>query len=178
MESHGLFEIIKEHLQHPEYLHTLLRIFPVEGLILGVLALIIALAMKSRQAQIVALVLIFICSALTWPVVYLGEQGFDKVESIASSNDEAHAWLEAHAYRGTRAAIVFYILAAVSLAALLVPWKFPKSRLPLACATLLMSFLALAAGVWVSFAGGQIRHGEFRLDGMPPEKPDVYDTMH
>jgi uncharacterized membrane protein len=176
LETHSLFQLIKEHLQQPEYLHALLRVFPVEGLALGILALIIALILRSRQAQITALALVFVCSASIWPVVHFGEQGYDRIESMTSS-DQAHAWLEAHAYRGTKGAFVFYILAAVSLLALVVPWKFPKSALPLACATLLLSFIAMGVGAWIAYAGGQIRHSEFRY-GMPPEKPDVYDNMH
>jgi hypothetical protein len=167
-----LMELIKDHLKQPEYLHSLLRVFPVEGLALGMLALIISLVQRSRPAQITALILVFFCSAMAWPVVKFGEQGYDKIESI--SNDAGYAWLDAHAQRATKAAIVFYILAAVSLAALLVPWKYPKSAVPLAAVTLLLSFAALAAGGWISYAGGQIRHSEFRY-GTPPEKPGDYD---
>lgn len=176
METPSLFEIIRDHLSKPEYIHTLLRVFPVEGLVLGVLALIIALVMRSRQAQVTALVLIFICSALTWPVVYFGEQGYDKIESI--SNDTGYAWLDAHAQRATKAKYVFYVLAWVSLAALLAPWKFPKTSLPLALSTLVLCFLALCAGAWISYAGGQIRHSEFRETptSTPPEKPGVYEN--
>src|ERR1035441_1564071 len=116
----------------PEYLHALLRVFPVEGLALGVLALIIALALRSRPAQITALVLIVFCSGMTWPVVHFGEQGYDRVEAL--SNDTGYAWLDAHAQRATKAKYVFYILAVVSLAALVVPWKFPKASLALALA--------------------------------------------
>lgn len=175
MQNPGLLELIKEHLRQPEYLHALLRVFPVEGLALGVLALIIALALRSRPAQITALALIFLCSASAWPVVYFGEHAYDRIESMTSS-DQAHAWLEAHAYRGTKKAFVFYIVAAVSLAALVVPGKFRKTSLSLTCATLALSFAALAVGAWIAYAGGQIRHSEFRY-GTPPEKPDVYDTM-
>ncbi len=176
MQNYSLLELIKEHLRQPEYLHALLRVFPVEGLSLGILALIIALALRSRQAQITALALIFLCSAMAWPVVHFGGESFDRVESLTSS-DAAHHWLEAHAYRGTKNAYVFYIVAVVSLAALVVPWKFPKTSLWLACSTLLLSLIALGVGAWISYAGGQIRHSEFRY-GTPPEKPDVYDTIH
>lgn len=176
MQNPGLFEIVKEHLRQPEYVHALLRVFPVEGLALGTLGLMIALALRSRPALITALVLVFLCSASAWPTVYFGEQGYDRVETLSSS-DDAHAWLEAHAYRGTKNVWVFYVVAAVSLAALVVPWKFRKTSLSLAAATLVLSLAALCVGAWIAYAGGQIRHGEFR-NGTPPEKPDAYDTIH
>jgi len=170
----GLYELIREHLKQPEYLHALLRVFPVEGLALSILALIISMVLRSRQAQITALILVFFCAAMAWPVVKLGEQGFDATES--RSNDAGYAWLDAHAQRATKLAPLFYVLAAVSLAALLLPWKFPKTALPLAVLTLLMAFVALGAGGWISYAGGQIRHSEFRY-GTPPEKLGEYEKM-
>jgi hypothetical protein len=139
------------------------------------LALAIAMILRSRPAQITALVLVFICSASAWPVKILGEQAYDKIESM--SNDQGYAWLDAHAQRATKAMFVFYIVAAVSVAALLVPWKFPKSALPLAAVTLLLCFAAMGAGAWISYAGGQIRHSEFRIDGTPPEKSGEYEKM-
>ena len=68
METQSFFELVQAHLKQPEYLHSVLRVFPVEGLALGMLALIIALVLKSRPAQITALILVFVCSAMAWPV--------------------------------------------------------------------------------------------------------------
>jgi len=174
MDTNSLSDLVKQHLQQPEYLHSLLRVFPVEGLSLGMLALIISLVMRSRPAQIIALILVFLCSAAAWPTAKLGEQGYDAIE--AKSKDNAYAWLDAHAQRAEKALFVFYTLAGVALLALVVPWKFPKSAIPLASLTLVLCFVAMAAGIWISYAGGQIRHSEFRY-GTPPETPGGYDKM-
>lgn len=170
----GLLELAKEHLKQPEYLHVLLNPLPVYGVGLGILALIIAMALRSRPAQITALVIVFLSSASAWPVAEFGEQGYDRIESMSSST--GYAWLDAHAQRATKAMFVFYTLAAVSLLALVVPWKFPKAALWLNTITLLLSIIALGVGIWIAYAGGQIRHKEFQY-GMPPEKPGVYDKM-
>jgi hypothetical protein len=170
----NLIELIREHLKQPEYLHTLLRVFPVEGLMLGLLALVISMFQRSRPAQITALILIVICAASAWPVGKFGEQAYDTIEAI--SDKDAYAWLDAHAQRATKALFVFYTLAAVALLALVVPWKFPKTSAPLAVATLVLGIAALAAGIWISYAGGQIRHKEFRY-GLPPEKLGEYEKM-
>lgn len=170
----GFFELVSAHLKQPEYLHTLLRVFPVEGLMLGMLALVIALFQRSRPAQITALILIVVCAASVWPVAKFGEQAYDSIEAV--SDKDGYAWLDAHAQRATKAVFVYYILAAVALLALVVPWKFPKTKMPFAILTLALGVAALAAGVWISYAGGQIRHKEFRY-GLPPEKLGEYEKM-
>ena len=167
-------DLVKQHIKQPEYLHALLRVFPVEGLSLGMLALIISMILRSRPAQITALILIFVCSAMAWPVARLGEQAYDVIEP--KSGPEAYAWLDAHAQRAEKALVVFYSLAGIALVALVLPWKFPKTAVPLAALTLLTAFAAMGAGAWISYAGGQIRHSEFRY-GTPPEQPGGYEKM-
>jgi hypothetical protein len=174
VETNSLLDLIREHLNQPEYLHSLLRVFPVEGLMLGMLALVISMVQRSRPAQVTALVLILVCAASAWPVAEFGEQGYDRVESM--SDKDGYAWLDAHAQRATKGIFVFYTLAAIALLALVVPWKFPKTSAPLAIATLVLGIATLGAGIWISYAGGQIRHKEFRY-GLPPEKPGEYDKM-
>ena len=174
MDNPSFYELVKEHLNQPEYLHALLRVFPVEGLSLGMFALVISFFQKSRAAQITALVLICLCAASAYPVVRLGEQAYDVIEP--KSSDAALAWLDAHAQRAEKALIVFYTLTGVSFLALMVPLKYPKSATPLAALTLAVAIAAMGAGMWISYAGGQIRHSEFRY-GTPPEQLGGYDKM-
>ncbi len=170
----SLLDIVTEHLKEPEYLHVILNPLPVYGLALGILALGIGMASRSRAAQVTALVIVFLSAASAWPVKKYGEQAYDSIES--RSDDAGYAWLDAHAQRATRFIFVFYIAAAVAAAALLVPWKYPASSLPLSGATLLASLVALGFGCWIAYAGGQIRHSEFRF-GKPPEKLGDYEKL-
>lgn len=178
METNSLFDLVREHLKQPEYLHVLLNPLPIYGLATGALALIVALALRSRRAHIAALAIVFVSAASAWPVAEFGEQSYDRVETM--SNKTSYAWLDAHAQRATKSLWVFYALAGVALAALAAPWKFPKTGVPLAAATLLLAFVALGVGAWIGYAGGQIRHTEFRSEfnsGLPPEKPGGYEKM-
>jgi len=170
----NLPEIITEHLKEPEYLHVILNPLPVYGLALGALALFIAILSRSRAAQVTALVIVFISALSAWPVKKFGEEAYDTIES--KSDDAGYAWLDAHAQRATRFIFVFYIAAAAAAAALLAPWKFPKTSIPLSCLTLLLSLVALGFGVWIAYAGGQIRHTEFRF-GKPSEKLGDYEKL-
>ena len=156
-------------LQQPEYIHVLLNPLPVYGLAIGVIGLIVSLFLRSRHAQITALVLIFIAAASVWPVVHYGEEAYDRVLSMADSDGEA--WLKAHEHRAENLEYVFYALALIAVAAILIPKKWPTAAMPLAVATLIVALVSLGCGVYIAYAGGKIRHREFRTGPPPQTKP-------
>lgn len=152
-------------LKQPEYVHVLLNPLPVYATAMGVLALAVALAMRSRPAQIVALLIIFVGCGSVWPVMEYGEHGYDRVYSM--SNTDGQKWLDAHAHRADKCAPVFYLTAVIALAAITVGWKLPKAGTWLTVVALLAAIACVGLGGWIGHAGGQIRHSEFR-DGPPP----------
>jgi hypothetical protein len=157
-------------LQQPEYIHVLLNPLPVYGLLTGLIGLVIALILKSRGAQIATLTLVLISSASAWPVYEFGQQGYDRVLSMA---DEAgQAWLDEHRERGEDLIWIFYVLAALSAIAIAAPIKWPKSSLPLAVAVILLGAVTLGGGVYIAYAGGRIRHREFRNEPPPPKRSE------
>jgi hypothetical protein len=162
-----MIETLLRDLRQPEYVHTLLNPLPIYGLTIALLALVIALLQRSRSGQVTALVLIFVCAASAWPVVVFGERAYDNI--LTSSDDDGRAWLEAHEERAESLMYIFYACAAVAAAAIFVPMKWPKAALPLAVATLLLALGSLGAGASIAWAGGKIRHREFRTVP-PPEK--------
>jgi hypothetical protein len=147
-------------LQQPEYLHVLLNPLPVYGLAVALFGLIAVLYLGSRRGQIMALILIFATAASAWPVAELGETAYDRVLSMA--DEPGQAWLKAHADRGKKLIYFFYALALLAAAAIFAPKKWPKSARPLAIATLLLAVVSLGAGGYIAYAGGKIRHPEFR----------------
>lgn len=160
-------------LQQPEYVHVLLNPLPVYGLAVGTIGLIVALCLRTRAAAITALVLIFIAAGSVWPVVHYGEEAYDRVLSMTDSDGEA--WLKAHEQRAKKLEYVFYALALLAAAAIVLPKKWPAAATPLAVATLIIAFVSLGAGGYVAYAGGKIRHREFRTAPPPhakvPENP-------
>jgi disulfide bond formation protein DsbB len=159
--------LIERLSQQPEYLHVLLNPLPIYGLAMGLIGLIIALALRSRPAKIVALVIIFLSAASAWPVFELGEKAANHVESLADA--DGRAWLEAHEHRADQFIFFFYGLAVLSAVAITAPLKWPKSSPLLAIAVLLLGGAVLGMGGYIAYAGGKIRHREFRLEP-PPEK--------
>jgi hypothetical protein len=157
-------------LRQPEYVHVLLNPFPIYGLAAGLIGLLVALFLRSRHAQIATLAIVVFASAMAWPVFELGERAQDRVLSM--SDDDGQAWLEAHQHRAEQVIYFFYALALVSLLAIVLPAIFPRSSLLLAFVTLLFGFVVLGMGAYVGYAGGKIRHREFRNVPPPKEKSE------
>jgi hypothetical protein len=152
--------------RQPEYVHVLINPLPIYGLAMGWIGLIIALALKSRRAQIATLAIVLISSVSAWPAVEFGEEGYDRV--LAMTDEDGHAWLDEHQHRAEQFIYVFYALAVLSAAAIGIPIKWSKSSGPLVISVLLLGALAIGTGVHIARAGGKIRHREFRNEPPPP----------
>ena len=161
-------------LQQPEYVHVLLNPLPVYGLGMGLLALVIALFFRSRPARVVALALIGASAISAWPVAHYGEDGYDRV--LAMEDEEGGAWLKAHMERAERFEIIFYALAVLAFTAIAVPIIWPRAELSLTIATFLVAAVTLVLGSWIGYAGGKVRHSEFR--NSPPPKVEEQDHSH
>ncbi len=157
-------------LQQPEYIHVLLNPLPVYGLLVGWVGLIIGLVLRSRPAQIATLSLVLLSSISAWPVYEFGEQGYDRVLSM--TDEPGEAWLDEHRHRAENLIWVFYALAAVSTFAIAAPIKWPKSSMPLAVAVVLLGAVTLGSGTYIAYAGGRVRHREFRNETPPPKRPE------
>jgi len=157
-------------LQQPEYIHVLLNPLPVYGLLVGWVGLIIGLVLRSRPAQIATLSLVLLSSISAWPVYEFGEQGYDRVLSM--TDEPGGAWLDEHMHRAENLIWVFYALAAVSAFAIAAPIKWPKSSMPLAVAVVLLGAVTLGSGTYIAYAGGRVRHREFRNETPPPKRPE------
>ena len=168
-----MIETLLRDLRQPEYIHVLINPLPIYGLVMGWIGLIIALVLKSRRAQIATLSLVLIGSVSAWPVFEFGEQGYDRV--LAMSDEDGHAWLDEHMHRAEQFIYVFYALAVLSAAAIAVPIKWPKSAGPLVISVLLLGAAALGAATHIAYAGGRIRHREFRNESPPPIRAEHED---
>ncbi len=170
------FESILNHLKQPEYVHVLLNPLPIYGIALGIVALAVSMIARNRRAHVTALIILLIGAGSTIPVVYFGNEGYDVIDSQLSDNDQADAWLDAHGQRAMEAMPWFYLLIALTLAALFVPWKWPKTHLNHNSHALLFAVVDFGLAGWIGYAGGQAMHREFR-SGMPPEPVGGYDKV-
>jgi hypothetical protein len=159
-------------LRQPEYLHVLLNPIPVYGLAIALLGLLISIVMRTRTAQVAALALVLVSAGMAWPVFELGEKSSDRVLSM--SDDDGQAWLKVHQHRAEQLIPFFYGLAAIAVLAIAVPIKYARSSSVFAIITLVFGMAVLGMGGYIAYAGGKIRHREFRT--VPPPKVQDEDS--
>ena len=75
-------------LKRPEYIHVTLNYLLIYGTILGALALAISLVLRSRAAQITALILTLIAGVSAYPVLVRGQRAY---KTIRGMSDDAGA---------------------------------------------------------------------------------------
>ena len=165
-----MFEAILRDLHQPEYVHVLLNPLPVYGLAVGLIGLLVAICIRSRAATGVALVVVFISAAAAWPVYEYGEQAYDRV--LAMADNDGQAWLASHKERAEYLIWLFYALAILSAIALIAQVKWPGLSIWLGVAVLVLGAITLGSGGYIAYAGGRIRHREFRNEPPPKAVPE------
>ena len=151
------------------YLHLLINPLPIYGLGIAVITLLVGLFLRNRGAQIAALVGVLIAAASAWPAAEFGEAAYDVM--YARTDKAGDAWLAAHRERANLV-VVYYVEAALAVAALLAPKKWPKSALPLTVAVLLGGIICLGVGAYIAYPAGRVRHSELRTGPPPPVHED------
>src|SRR4029077_5579491 len=153
--------------RQPEYSPLLINPLPIYGLAMGWIGLVIAFFLRNRPAQIATLALVLIGAVSAWPAYEFGEEGYDRVLSM--TDDDGHAWLDEHQRRAEQLIYFFYALAGLSAVAIAIPLKWPRTSTSLVIITILLGAVVLGMGGYIAYAGGKIRHKEFRTEP-PPKK--------
>jgi peptidoglycan/LPS O-acetylase OafA/YrhL len=148
------------------YWHVLINPLPIYGLGTALIALLVAIFMRSRPGQVAALVAVFLAAASAWPAAEFGEAAYDVM--YARTDKAGDAWLAQHRDRADDLVFCFYVEAALAAAAIFAPKKWPKSAMPLTIIALLAGILCLGAGGYIAYPAGRVRHTELRT-GPPPQ---------
>ena len=117
--------------------------------------------------------IVSVCGA-AWFIYDSGHQAAHRVLSML--DQPGKAWLDVHEIRAEQVERLFILTAVLALFAGFAEWKKPKFAKALGILTLLASFGIVVASGWISYAGGRIRHPEFR-DGPPPMEAS-HDDAH
>lgn len=168
--------ILWQHLSDPEYLHILINPMPVYGLAIGVLALVLALILRNQRVTIAALVLVFVSALSAWPTYYYGEAAYDRVKAM--SDPAGEQWLDEHMARGEKMIWLFYVLAGVAAIGVGVVLKWPRTSFAITVGTLVLGGATLGTGGYIAYAGGHVRHKEFRFEAPPPARENHHEHEH
>ena len=152
-------------LQRPEYIHVALNHFPLVGLVVALLALVIGVVARNRSTTVTGLALVCLMSLSVWPVYQFGEDAYDRVLSM--TDDTGEAYLKQHRELAGRWVFLYYVTAAVAIGGLLAAWKRPAWTTCLALTSLLLGTASVIAGIFIAHSGGEIRHREFRSGPVP-----------
>jgi hypothetical protein len=164
--------ILWQHLSDPEYLHILINPMPVYGLAIGVLALALALILRNQRVTITALVLVFICALSAWPTYHYGEAAYDRVKAM--SDPAGEQWLDEHMARGEKMIWLFYVLAGVAAIGVGTVLKWPRTSFAITVGTLVLGGATLGTGGYIAYAGGHVRHKEFRFEPPPQARAEEH----
>jgi hypothetical protein len=156
-------------LQQPGYLHVLINHLPIIGTAMGVLALLIGLALRSRKALLPGLAIVLISGISAWPVYVTGSDAYKSIRKI--SDDAGSDWLGEHEDRADRTIWTFYAMAGIAGLAIVMPLRWPKAGLPLAAASALAAVVCTGVAGYIAQPGGLVRHVEFRPAETPAAEP-------
>ena len=161
-----------QHLSDPGYLHVLINPMPVYGLAIGVLALGLALALRNQRVTIAALVLVFVSALSAWPTYEYGEAAYDSVKAM--SDPAGEQWLDEHMARGEKMIWLFYVLAGVAAVGVGAVLKWPRTSFAITVGTLVLGGVTLGTGGYIAYAGGHVRHKEFRFEPPPQARAEEH----
>jgi hypothetical protein len=93
------------------------------------------------------------------------------------TDDTGAEALDEHMDRAEKTIGIFYLLALIALAGLLIPMKWPKTGLPLTATALVLAVVCFGLSLYIAQEGGRVRHPEFR-PGETSESPRPSSGTH
>lgn len=148
-----------------EYIHVLINALPVYGIAIGAALLLASLFFRNSFGEKAALIILVCCGVSAWPVLYFGQHGYNHL--YPQIDTESQAFLNMHMERAEKFIFVFYATAMFGIFSLISLKKLPKIAKKVSGLTLLISLIAIGIGGWISRAGGEVSHSEFRTEAAP-----------
>ena len=168
-------KVMMGHLKQPEYIHVIINVMPLVGMGLGATLLLAGLWLESEGIREAGLALVVLAGVITFPTIKFGQHAYDRIyEQIPM---EAQQWLDVHMSRAENLQWFFYLTGVLAAWALVSSRKKKPAAVRQAQATLAAAGLCTALAGWISHAGGQVRHSEFRL-GPPAHNAKPMKESH
>ena len=149
----------------PAHIHLAINHFPIIGLAVACVSVLIGILFHSRGALAAGLVAVLVCVGMMPLIMQTGESARESFVdgTIDPGMDAAgNAAFKQHAHRASATAPVVYSVGILALVSLLALIKFPRQAAWIGWAVLLGSMISIGLSIWTAEAGGRIRHTEFR----------------
>lgn len=168
-------KVLVSHFKQPEYLHVIVNTLPLLGMGLGAMLLMGGLWLKSDGIIEAGLALVVLAAIATLPTILLGQRAYDRLYNQIPM--EGQQWLDVHMGRAEKLQWLFYLTGGLAAWALASSRRKKPSATRQAQASLAAAGLCAALAGWISHAGGQVTHSEFRL-GPPMSKAKPMQESH
>jgi len=152
--------MMMHHMSQPEYVHVLLNPMPLYGMAAGAFLLVWSRLRRPDEFPEGTLIWIVLVAIVTGLAVYFGEQGYENVGVIVDAH--GNRWLAHHKERAETLMYVFYLTGFCAFGSLWAHRRRPSWGRHLVFLTLVLTLFCVGAASWISHAGGQVMHAEFR----------------
>lgn len=170
--------------------HLVVNHFPIVGLILGILVMLIGVLAKSTITRRVALFLFFIAGITAMISVSTGEGAEEIVEQLSEKNtfgidcpdaitatvekaNETHFLIHEHEEKAEELMPIMWGLMVLSLIALFLEFKKKSMAFTASIIVLLIAVIAVYFAKEVGTSGGEISHPEIRKEFKVKEQLDL-----
>jgi hypothetical protein len=151
-------ETLEELLRNPAYRHVVLNHFPITGLLLAWVVLLVGVVRRDRSISLLGLLLVAVTAGSAVFVMSAGEDAYPRIREGLDAAGRLR--LDRHADLAGFWGLGLYATGAVAIAAFVLSWW--RQQLTTASSTVVavVAFVSLVAVVVIAEAGGRIRHAE------------------
>jgi hypothetical protein len=142
---------------------------------MSILVLVAGLISRSKAARNIGLLAIVLCAGSAWPVLVYGQHAYNHL--YPQLDTDSQQWLDVHMERAEKTVYAFYLTAILGVGTLVVQKQYPRAAKSLTGLTLAAAIASLTIGAWISRAGGEVSHSEFRTGDAPPNAPSHNHDM-
>ncbi|MES2589016.1 MAG: hypothetical protein V4622_08550 [Bacteroidota bacterium] len=157
------------------HLHMLVNHFPIIGLIIGSLILLVGILLNSVVSKKIALTVLLFSAAFALPSFGSGEDAEEVVEHMSTMTEQTHHLIHEHEEKAEFFMPFAWSIMFLSLASLFFEWKKKKFAKYVSILTLIVSLVACYIAREVGTSGGEIAHPEIRKDFKMEQHEEHHD---
>jgi uncharacterized membrane protein len=152
--------------------HLLINHFPIIGLVLGILVMLIGILSKSSVTRRVGLLLFLIAGITALPAMSTGEGAEEIVEHMEGAD---HHLIHEHEEHAETMMPFMWGIIFLSIIALFLEWKKKSMAMIASVTVLLVALIAAYFAREVGNTGGAISHPEIRKGFVPSGEREEHD---